>query len=54
MKVKFTTVISVVPKGLCISPKPNILHADTLYIYVLSSEKSEYLEKKWTESPVAH
>jgi len=41
MKVKFTTVISVVPKGLCISPKLNIVHANTFYIYIYfhSSER---------------
>ena len=39
MKVKFTTVISVVPNGLCISPKPNIVHADTFYIYFFSGER---------------
>jgi len=39
MKVKFTTVISVVPKVLRVSPKPNIVHADTFYIYFRSSER---------------
>lgn len=42
--MKFTAVISVVPKGLCISPKPNIILGDAFYIYFLSSERVNVLK----------